>query len=162
MKLTLLLILFYWALIVLAIIDIKTMTLPNLITYPLIFLGITFNALSSQSLTSLTESILGAILGYFFIWATNKIYLLITDKNGIGMGDAKLLASIGALLGTPALFPTLLIGSLLGIIGGLIWLKIKKLDRCAAFPFGPYLSLAGILVIADKQLNIGIVQFLAL
>ncbi len=162
MILTLLLIIFYCALIALAIIDIKTMRLPNWITYPLIFLGIAFNALSSQSLTSMTESIIGAILGYLFIWTSNKIYLLITDKEGIGMGDAKLLASIGALLGASALIPTLLIGSLLGLVGGLIWLKINKLDKSAAFPFGPYLSLAGILVITDEYLKIGIVQFLAL
>lgn len=150
------------ALFLLAVIDLKTMTLPNSITIPLTFSAIVFNKFSANSFASTIQSVIGALLGYCLIWLINKIYYRLTKRNGIGMGDAKLLAFIGALLGPIAIIPTLFIGSLLGILGGLIWLKLNKLNTNSAFPFGPYLCITEVMLILDSQLKIGIVKFLAL
>lgn len=154
--------LFCVGLIALAIIDLKTMILPDYLTIPLIIIGILYNHFSSTPIISTIESLLGATLGYCLIWLINWVYLSIMDRPGIGMGDAKLLAGIGALLGPSVIFPTLLIASLMGIVGGLIWLKIYRLKQSQAFPFGPYLSAAGITLITELKLKFGIVQYLAL
>lgn len=154
--------LFCLMLISLAIIDFKTMRLPNFLTIPLIIFGCLYNVLSSIPLTTPLGSFWGALFGFASLWGINRIYLLATGKAGIGMGDAKLLAGIGALLGANAIIPTLFIASLLGIIGGLIWLRLHHQSKDKAFPFGPYLAIAGIALILDSNLKIGILQYLAL
>jgi leader peptidase (prepilin peptidase)/N-methyltransferase len=76
----------------LAYIDLRTFRLPDLITLPLIFIGLCFNSFSNLQIVSAQESILGALLGYLFLWLMNRVYRYIRQQDGIGMGDAKLLA----------------------------------------------------------------------
>jgi prepilin signal peptidase PulO-like enzyme (type II secretory pathway) len=139
--------LFIVSLIRLAIIDARTFLLPDIITLPLIFLGILFNCLFENSFTSSFNSIIGSFIGFILIWLLNKLYLILRGHHGIGMGDAKLLAGLGAILGWQDLFICLLIASLLGIVGGFIWLKFKGFNLSNIFPFGPYLATSGILFI---------------
>jgi prepilin signal peptidase PulO-like enzyme (type II secretory pathway) len=132
-------------LLYLAYIDWRTFRLPNVITFPLIILGILFNWLSDLRLTSLTFAILGTALGYGSLWTLNAGYRLLKNRNGIGMGDAKLLAALGAWLGWNAIPNILLAGSITGIIGGIAWLKWHGSELKQEFPFGPFLVIAGII-----------------
>ena len=154
--------LFCLGLIHLSVIDFRTMRLPDHLTMPLMAIGISFNHLSSYQFTSTLGSLIGAALGYTIIWLINLGYKIARGKAGIGMGDAKLLACIGALLGPYAIIPAIFIASILGIVGGLIWLKTHRLTSDEAFPFGPYLSVAGITQILDSNFKIGIIQYLPL
>ena len=140
------------ALIYLAYIDWRTLRLPNAITFPLIVFGITFNWVSDLRLTALSSALLGALLGYVSLWALNAGYRLLQNRNGIGMGDAKLLAALGAWLGWGALPSILLIASVTGLLGGIIWLKLRKHHLREAFPFGPFLAIAGIIELLWPQL----------
>ena len=140
------------ALLYLAYIDWKTFRLPNAMTFPLIFLGIAFNVVSDLRLTSPSSACIGAFLGYASIWALNAGYRLLKNRNGIGMGDAKLLAALGAWLGWGSLPSILLIASTTGIIGGIIWLQWRGHQLQQAFPFGPFLVIAGIIELLWPQL----------
>ena len=140
------------ALLYLAYIDWRTLRLPNAITLPLIFLGITFNSISGLRLTTLSSALIGALLGYTSLWALNAGYRLLKNRNGIGMGDAKLLAALGAWLGWGALPSVLLIASATGIVGGLVWLQLRGHQLQQAFPFGPFLVIAGIIELLWPQL----------
>lgn len=90
-------------------------------------------------------------MGYGFLWALNTGFRAIKGRNGIGMGDAKLLAALGAWLGWVALPNILFIASFLGLIGGLAWLKFNKQKLNQAFPFGPFLAIAGIIELLWPQ-----------
>ncbi|MGV0964032.1 MAG: prepilin peptidase [Polynucleobacter sp.] len=140
------------ALIYLAYIDWRTLRLPNAITVPLIVFGITFNWASDLHLTSPSSAILGALLGYASLWTLNAGYRLLQNRNGIGMGDAKLLGALGAWLGWGSLPNILLIASATGIAGGIIWLKCRGHQLQQAFPFGPFLVIAGIIELLWPQL----------
>ena len=139
-------------LLYLAYVDWRTLRLPNAITFPLIFLGLAFNVASDLRLTTPGSAIIGALLGYSSLWALNASYRLLKNRNGIGMGDAKLLAAIGAWLGWGTLPSILLIASATGIIGGIIWLKWRGHQLQQAFPFGPFLAIAGIIELLWPQL----------
>jgi leader peptidase (prepilin peptidase)/N-methyltransferase len=136
----------------LAYIDLRTFRLPDLITLPLIFLGLCFNSFSNLQVVDPQESILGALLGYLSLWLLNRIYRYIRSQDGIGMGDAKLLAGLGAWLGWHALPGILFIASAFGIIGGMLWLRINKQKHGSPFPFGPFLIFAGIIELLWPQL----------
>ena len=136
----------------LAYIDLRTFRLPDLITLPLIFLGLCFNSFSNLQVVDPQESILGALLGYLSLWLLNRIYRYIRSQDGIGMGDAKLLAGLGAWLGWHALPGILFIASAFGIIGGILWLRINKQKHGSPFPFGPFLIFAGIIELLWPQL----------
>jgi prepilin signal peptidase PulO-like enzyme (type II secretory pathway) len=140
------------ALLYLAYIDWRTFRLPNAITLPLIFLGISFNCVLDPSLTSPSSALLGMALGYGSLWALNTGYHLLKNRPGIGMGDAKLLAALGAWLGWEALPSILLIASISGLLGGIIWLKWNRYKVGNAFPFGPFLAFAGIIELLWPQL----------
>ena len=133
-------------------IDLRTFRLPDLITLPLIFLGLCFNGFSNLSFVGPKESILGALLGYLFLWLLNRVYRYIRQQDGIGMGDAKLLAGLGAWLGLHVLPGILFIASTLGIIGGILWLRLNKQKHGSPFPFGPFLVFAGIIELLWPQL----------
>jgi leader peptidase (prepilin peptidase)/N-methyltransferase len=136
----------------LAYIDLRTFRLPDLITLPLILIGICFNGFSNLPFVGPQESILGALLGYLFLWLLNRVYRYIRQQDGIGMGDAKLLAGLGAWLGWHALPGILFIASTLGIIGGILWLRLNKQKHGSPFPFGPFLVFAGIIELLWPQL----------
>jgi leader peptidase (prepilin peptidase)/N-methyltransferase len=139
-------------LLYLAYVDLRTFRLPNSITFPLIVLGLIFNFFSTARLTNFSDAAIGAIVGYFFIWCLNGIYRRFKKHHAIGMGDAKLLAALGAWLGWSALINILFFASIGGIIGGLIWLKIHQKSIRSAFPFGPFIAIAGIIELLWPQL----------
>ena len=139
------------ALAYLAYIDLRTFRLPDAITLALILSGLLFNGLSKEGLVSFQDSFIGAILGYASLWLLNSIYRLTKKQDGIGMGDAKLLAALGAWLGWFALPGILLMASLTGLMGGFLWLKLNKQNHRSAFPFGPFLAFAGIIELLWPQ-----------
>jgi leader peptidase (prepilin peptidase)/N-methyltransferase len=135
----------------LAYIDLRTFRLPDVITFPLILSGLLVSGFSNQWLVSFQDSAIGAILGYTSLWLLNLLYRLTKKQDGIGMGDAKLLAALGAWLGWYALPGILLIASLSGLLGGFIWLQWNKQNHRSAFPFGPFLAIAGIIELLWPQ-----------
>jgi leader peptidase (prepilin peptidase)/N-methyltransferase len=132
-----------WALISLAAIDFKTSLLPDNITLPVLWLGIIVNYF--EVFCTLEESVLGAIFGYTSLWLVFKTFKLITGKDGMGYGDFKLLAMLGAWLGSTYLLPIILISSVVGSVLGIALIMSKIIAREAAIPFGPYLALGGLI-----------------
>ena len=138
-------------LLYLAYVDLRTFCLPNALTFPMIFLGLIFNFYSTAKLTNFSDAVTGSVVGYVCIWGLNDIYWRFKKQHAIGMGDAKLLAALGAWLGWQPLPSILLIASLAGLIGGVVWLAWNKQNHRAAFPFGPFLAIAGIIELLWPQ-----------
>ena len=132
-----------WGLIALSVIDFKTTLLPDNITLPLLWLGIVVNYF--HVFCSLEDSVLGAVFGYLSLWSVFHVFKLITGKDGMGYGDFKLLALLGAWLGWQYLLAIILISSILGSIIGITLIITKVLGKDIPTPFGPYLALAGII-----------------
>ena len=135
------------ALIGLAIIDFRTFRLPDIITVPLMITGLVFNFLFQPGFTSINSALVGVALGFGFLWGINFFYRLLKKQDGIGLGDAKLLAALGAWLGWEVLPEILLLAALLGLVGGWIWLRWQRLAKNQAFPFGPFIAFAGIIAL---------------
>ncbi len=130
-----------WSLIALTTIDLDHQLLPDDITIPMLWLGLIFNM---QSLfTTLSSAIIGVIAGYLFLWSIYWLFKLITHKEGMGYGDFKLLAMLGAWLGWQALPKIILLSSLVGAIVGIGLILLKRHKRSDPLPFGPFLALAG-------------------
>ena len=138
-------------LLYLSYVDLRSFRLPDSITLPLIIAGIVFNFLSPSHYVDVTDSIIGSLMGYGSLWLLNYLYRLIKQQDGIGMGDAKLLAALGAWLGWAALPSILLIASISGFIGGMIYLKWRQQSSHHPFPFGPFLAFAGIIELLWPQ-----------
>lgn len=138
-------------LLYLAYIDLRTFRLPDTITIPLAILGLAFNFLVNPALATPINALLGSIFGFAFIWSINCFYRMVKKQDGIGLGDTKLLAALGAWFGWQAIPTILFIAALSGLIGGLIWLYWNKQDRQQAFPFGPFLAFAGIIELLWPQ-----------
>jgi len=134
-------------------IDFKTFILPNWITMPLIISGLLFNVLIDKNFCSPIDSLLGVVIGYGLIRMVDYIYFKVKKQRGIGQGDAKLLAAIGAILGWQAIFPILFFASILGLMFGLVMMKIQNLKLQTPIPFGPFLSLFASLFILAKVFN---------
>ena len=134
-------VLFTWALITLTMIDIDHQLLPDDITLPLLWLGLLFNV--GDTYVSLQEAVLGAMAGYLALWSIYWIFKLLTGKEGMGYGDFKLLAALGAWLGWQALPVIILLSSLVGAVCGIALMSIKRRGREIPIPFGPYLAMAG-------------------
>lgn len=132
-----------WTLIALTGIDFDTQLLPDRLTFPLAGLGLAVN--SQGWFVSPTQSIWGLLLGFLSLWIVVKIFYLITKKHGMGQGDFKLLAVLGAWLGPMMLPLIILLSSLLGSIVGLI--LMKKQGESKPFAFGPYIAIAGIVAL---------------
>lgn len=131
--------LFTWVLIALTGIDFDTQLLPDSLTLPLAGLGLLVN---TQGLfTSPTQAIWGYVIGFLVLWLVYILFKLITGKEGMGYGDFKLLAALGAWLGPFMLPLIILLSSLVGAIIGLVLLKIRKENQ--PFAFGPFLAIAG-------------------
>lgn len=135
------LLLFTYGLIALSFIDLDYQFLPDAITFLLLWLGL---IVSTQHIfTDPTDAIFGAIAGYLILWLIAKLYLLIRKKEGMGLGDCKMLAMIGAWVGITALLNVLLISALLALFVSLILLLCKKMDINKRIPFGPFIAIAG-------------------
>ena len=143
-----------WSLLTIAIIDFNHQLIPDEITQPLIWLGLFFNAVGLKTEVSLHQAVLGAILGYLSLWTVNWIFKLIRGKDGLGQGDFKLLAAIGAWLGWQCLTVTIILSSLTGAIVGIYMVTTLGRDKNLSIPFGPYLSAAAfIFIIWGPQIN---------
>ncbi|KHD25289.1 methyltransferase [Vibrio caribbeanicus] len=139
---TLALLIFTFVLIAATFIDLDTMLLPDSLTLPLTWAGIAL-ALFQISPISLQDSVIGAMAGYLSLWSVYWLFKLATGKEGMGYGDFKLLAALGAWLGWQQLPMLILFSSLVGLVFGLIQLRLKRQGIDKAFPFGPYLAIAG-------------------
>ncbi len=142
MRFTLIALLLY-----LAYIDLRSFLIPNRFTYPIIAIGLIFNSLSPFPLTDMYSAWMGALLGFGLLFLVNWLYKRIRLIDGLGMGDAKLLSGLGAWFGIEACIFILMLASIIGLIGGFLWLKYQKLPKNHPFPFGPFLSIAGIIQI---------------
>ncbi len=134
-------VLFTWSLIVLTMIDVDHKLLPDDITLPLLWLGLLFNV--GSTFVSLTDAVIGAMAGYLILWSVYWLFKLITGKEGMGYGDFKLLAALGAWLGWQALPLIILLSSLVGALCGIALIFLKGRGREVPIPFGPYLAVAG-------------------
>ena len=136
--------LFSCFLIALSGIDLRTRLLPDQLTLPLMWLGL---IASLENLYMAPKpAVLGVMAGYVSLWSVWWLFKQITGKEGMGHGDFKLLAAIGAWTGLKGILPTILFSSLVGAIIGSIWLAAKGRDRATPIPFGPYLAIAGWIV----------------
>ncbi|PUE11728.1 prepilin peptidase [Limnohabitans sp. T6-5] len=133
------------ALVALAAIDADTTLLPDAITQPLVWSGLLAANLGLSG-TSLTDALWGATAGYLFLWSVYWLFKLVTGKEGMGQGDFKLLAALGAWLGWPALVSLVLIASVSGALVGLAMRASQRLSEDGYIPFGPFLTLAGLWV----------------
>jgi leader peptidase (prepilin peptidase)/N-methyltransferase len=136
---------FALGLLTLTCIDLETQLLPDNITLPLVWLGLLFNL--NQEFTSIESAVLGAVFGYLILWSVYWLFKIITNKEGMGYGDFKMLAAIGAWLGWAVLPLVMLISSLTASIVGITLILLKKQDRATAIPYGPYLALAGLIAL---------------
>jgi len=128
-------------LIALSGIDLRTQLLPDQLTLPLLWLGL---IASLEDLYVVPKTaVLGAIAGYVSLWSVWWLFKQITGKEGMGHGDFKLLAALGAWAGLQGVLPTILLSSIVGAIVGSAWLAAKGRDRATPIPFGPYLAIAG-------------------
>lgn len=130
-----------WALIALAAIDLDTQLLPDSITLPLLWLGLVANLWSTY--TDLSSAVIGAMLGYMALWSVFWLFKLATGKEGMGYGDFKLLAALGAWLGWQMLPAIILLSSVVGAIVGITLIVAARHGRNVPIPFGPYLAAAG-------------------
>jgi len=129
------------ALLALSAIDIDQQLLPDAITLPLLWLGIGFNLFGTYA--SLHDSVIGAMTGYLSLWLVYMAFKLATGKEGMGYGDFKLLALLGAWAGWQALPVIIILASLVGAVLGIALIVVKSRDRSVPIPFGPYLACAG-------------------
>jgi leader peptidase (prepilin peptidase)/N-methyltransferase len=128
-------------LVALAGIDLRTSLLPDQLTLPLLWLGLLASLITMY--VDPVHAILGATVGYLSLWSVYWLFKLLTGKEGMGYGDFKLLAALGAWCGIQAVLPIVLISSLVGAVIGSIWLAVKGRDHATPIPFGPYLAIAG-------------------
>jgi leader peptidase (prepilin peptidase)/N-methyltransferase len=136
-----------WTLIALIFIDADTTLLPDDLTLPLLWLGLLANLLGLFPGVTLRDAVIGAIAGYLVLWSVYWAFKLATGKEGMGYGDFKLLAALGAWMGWKALLPILLASSIVGAIVGIALIVLARRGREVPIPFGPYLATAGFLVL---------------
>lgn len=137
---------FGWAMIALAIIDFDTQLLPDDITLPMLWLGLIANIFGT--FTDLRSAVLGAAAGYLLLWCVYWAFRLLMKKEGMGFGDFKLLAAIGAWTGWQVIPVAIMVSAGLGAVVGSLFLWISRRGADTRIPFGPYLALAGIVALA--------------
>lgn len=130
-----------WILIALTMIDIDTQLLPDNLTLPLLWLGLIAN--SAGLYTDLNSAVWGAVVGYLSLWSFFWAFKLATGKEGMGYGDFKLLAALGAWMGWQVLPLIILLSSFVGALIGIAGIIILGRDKNIPIPFGPYLAIAG-------------------
>ena len=136
---------FVWSMIALAFIDLDTFYLPDDITLPLVWAGLLVNM--GGVFVDLQSAVIGAVAGYLALWVVFWSYKLATGKDGMGYGDFKLLAAIGAWLGWKMLPVVILLSSFVGAIVGISLIVFARHGRNVPIPFGPYLVLAGLIAL---------------
>ena len=141
---TALVLIFAWTLIALTFIDADTTLLPDDLTLPLLWLGLLANVFAT--FVPLTDAVIGAAAGYLILWSIYWLFKLTTGKEGMGYGDFKLLAALGAWMGWKSLLPIVLLSSLVGAIIGIALIVLARRGREIPIPFGPYLAAAGMIV----------------
>ncbi len=130
-----------WILLALTFIDFDKLLLPDQLTLPLLWVGLLLNL--SQQFVPLTDAVIGAIAGYMVLWSIYWAFKLLTGKEGMGYGDFKLLAALGAWLGWQSLPLILILSSCVGAVLGITLLVMKRQQQGKPMPFGPYLAIAG-------------------
>lgn len=147
-----------WGLLAMSMIDADHQILPDALVLPLLWLGLIVN---SQSLfASLEDALWGAVIGYLSLWLVFWAFKLVTGKEGMGYGDFKLLAMLGAWGGWQILPLTILLSSLVGAVLGVIMLKMRNAQTSTPIPFGPYLAIAGwIALLWGDQITTSYMQF---
>ncbi len=138
-------ILLIWSLIALAFIDFDTTYLPDAITLPLLWCGLLFNLAGTY--TDLHSAVVGTMAGYLALWSVYWVFKLVTGKEGMGYGDFKLLAALGAWQGWQMLPLIILLSSLVGAVVGILLIILARRGRDVPIPFGPYLATAGLLAL---------------
>lgn len=134
-----------WSLIVLSMIDVDHQLLPDDITLPMLWLGLLINYFNL--LTSLEDAVLGAMAGYLVLWLVYWVFKLATGKEGMGQGDFKLLAALGAWLGWQSLPQIIFLSAIVGTLIGLSLILFQGRDKNIPIPFGPYLAGAGFIAL---------------
>jgi leader peptidase (prepilin peptidase)/N-methyltransferase len=134
-----------WTLIAAAGIDLEHYILPDLLVLPLLWVGLLFNLFDTY--VPLGDAVIGAVAGYLVLWIVYQLFRLLTGKEGLGYGDFKLLAALGAWLGWRMLPLIILAGALAGIIIGGAWLLLSRRGRAHPIPFGPFLVAGGLLAL---------------
>jgi len=148
-----------WILIVHSFIDFDYQLLFDEITYPVLWLGLLLSVFNI--FTDPISSIIGAVTGYMSLWTVYQIFKILTKKEGMGFGDFKLLALLGAWLGWQYIPQIILVSTLLGSIVGITLIALKKLNKEKHIPFGPYLAIAGWLaLICGDELNARFFSFI--
>ena len=136
---------FAWAMIALTFIDLDTFYLPDSITLPLLWVGLLFTVAGTY--TDLPSAVIGAAAGYLALWSVYWLFKLATGKEGMGYGDFKLLAAIGAWLGWKMLPLVILLSSFVGAAVGIALIVLARRGRSVPIPFGPYLACAGLVAL---------------
>ncbi len=136
---------FTWVMVALAFIDLDTFYLPDDLTLPLLWTGLLFNL--AGGFTDLSSAVIGATAGYMSLWLVFWTFKLVTGKEGMGYGDFKLLAAIGAWLGWKMLPLVILFSSFAGAVVGVLLIVLARRGRNVPIPFGPYLAIAGLVAL---------------
>lgn len=136
-----------WFLIALTFIDVDRQLLPDSLTLPLLWLGLALSLFGPQGAASVPvdvrSSVIGAAAGYVSLWSVYHLFRLLTGKEGMGYGDFKLFAALGAWLGWQMLLPVMLMASVVGAVVGITLLALRSHDRATPIAFGPFLAAAG-------------------
>ena len=130
-----------WTLLALTVIDQRTQLLPDSIVLPLLWAGLLINV--SGTFVPLEQAVIGAAAGYLSLWIVYQAFLLLTGKHGMGFGDFKLLAALGAWMGWMSLPWIVLLSSVVGLAWALLLLLAQRMQRDQPMPFGPFLAIAG-------------------
>ncbi|MBM1143303.1 prepilin peptidase [Alcanivorax sp. ZXX171] len=151
-----------FTLLALAVIDLDTTLLPDDLTYPLLWAGL-LAAVLGISPVSLPDAVIGAMAGYLALWSLYWVFKLLTGKEGMGYGDFKLLAALGAWLGWQFLPLVILLSSVVGLVFALSMMATGSVKRDQGIPFGPYLAIAGwIALLWGEQIVSGYLGLFAL
>jgi leader peptidase (prepilin peptidase)/N-methyltransferase len=137
--------LFAWLLVAMTFIDFDTQLLPDDLTYPLLWAGLLLNI--NGMFVPLPDAVIGAVAGYLALWSVYWLFKLATGKEGMGYGDFKLLAALGAWLGWKMLPTIILLSSVVGALVGISLIVFARRERGNPIPFGPYLAAAGLIAL---------------
>jgi leader peptidase (prepilin peptidase)/N-methyltransferase len=150
--------LFTWFLIALTFIDVDHQLLPDSLTLPLLWAGFVVSLCGAQTAAlsfpvDLRSSVIGAIAGYVSLWSVYHLFRLLTGKEGMGYGDFKLFAAVGAWLGWKMLLPVILIAAVVGAVVGIAMLALRGQNRATPIAFGPFLAAASwVILLCGPQL----------